>query len=59
MSYNPQKRFFFRKTSGIGINSIDLFGEEMILRAQSEGGDFSEFNTTCVIQDENNILQNN
>lgn len=58
MAYNPQKRFFFRKNSGIGINSIDLFGEEMIFRAQAESGSFSEFKSECAIQDENNILQN-
>lgn len=58
MAYNPQKRFFFRRNSGIGINSIVLFGEEMILRAEAAGAYVDELNTACVIEGENNILQN-
>jgi hypothetical protein len=58
MAYDSQKRFFFRKVTGLGIASINLFGEEMILRAEAEGGSFSDLNTQCVIDSPNNILQN-
>ena len=55
-SYNPQTRFFFRKTS-LGIASITRYGEQMIDRAVVDDA-VIELDSQCLIDDAKNILQN-
>jgi hypothetical protein len=55
-SYNPQTRFFFRKTS-LGIASITRYGEQMIDRAVIDDA-VIELDSQCLIDDAKNILQN-
>jgi hypothetical protein len=55
-SYEPQTRFFFRKTS-LGIASITRYGEEMINRAVAADA-VIELESQCLIDDAKNILQN-
>jgi len=55
-TYEPQTRFFFRKTS-LGIASITRYGEEMINRAVVDDATI-ELQSECLIDDAKNILQN-
>ena len=55
-TYEPQTRFFFRKTS-FGIASITRYGEEMINRAVADDATI-ELQSECLIDDAKNILQN-
>jgi hypothetical protein len=56
-SYDKQVRFFFRKNSGIGIAKINLYGEQMLDRAVAADS-FIELQSSCLIDDAKNILQN-
>jgi hypothetical protein len=55
-TYEPQTRFFFRKTS-LGVFSITRYGEEMINRAVVDDATI-ELQSECLIDDAKNILQN-
>ena len=56
-SYDKQVRFFFRKATGIGINSIFNYGEQMLDRAVAAYS-VIELQSDCLIDDAKNILQN-
>jgi len=56
MTYDPQIRFFFRKTS-LGVFSINRYGEELIERGIAANATI-EFTSECILENSANILQN-